>query len=632
MDHLLTEARNPASMNLDELTLLELVRLMNGEDAKVSPAVAAEAEHIARAIEVIAERIRGGGRLVYVGAGTSGRLGVLDASECPPTFRTPPGMVVGLIAGGPPALTTAVEGAEDRPEFAERDLKAIELATTDALVGIATSGRTPYVVAALRYARSIGAYAVGLACVPDSELRGEADLMITPLVGPEVLTGSTRLKAGTATKMVLNMLSTGAMVRLGKTYGNLMVDLRATNTKLRSRANRIVRHFTGLSREAAEELIRTCDWEVKTALVVHQANVDPGRARELLHQAGGQVRAALGSASQELSVVEGAKLSYPKCAGIAKLVLGIDGGGTHTTAYLAEVAPAEPAGWKLLGRGRDGPSNMQAVGFERAKQSLDRAVTAAFTEAGVTRAPVAAACLGLAGAGRPDDQQLIREWAERERLAGRMQVMGDVPLLLAAGTPDGWGVAVVAGTGSIAWGRTPDGRTTRAGGWGPLLGDEGSGYALVLAALRRVASAADGREPPTALTERFLRAMSLSHPEALIAALHSGGWDRARLAGLAQVVIDAAAAGDEAATAILTHGARDLTRAVAAVVTALNMPRPGFPLALAGGLFSASPEYRRLLLDNFENSSIRPGPVELVDEPAEGAVRLALEMARAPVA
>src|SRR5437660_6688731 len=195
MDHLLTEARNPASTNLDELSALELVRLMNAEDAKVTPAVAAEAEPIARAVEAVAERLREGGRLVYAGAGTSGRLGVLDATECPPTFQSPPGQVVGVIAGGPVALTQAVEGAEDRPELAEQDLAALGLSSKDVLVGIATSGRTPYVIGAVRYARKVGAFAVGLACNPGSDLEPEVDLAIVPVVGPEVLSGSTRLKA-----------------------------------------------------------------------------------------------------------------------------------------------------------------------------------------------------------------------------------------------------------------------------------------------------------------------------------------------------------------------------------------------------------------------------------------------------
>src|SRR5262245_41921349 len=392
---------------MDELTALELVRLMNAEDARVIPAVAAEAEPIARAIELIAARIRTGGRLVYVGAGTSGRLGVLDASECPPTFRTPPEMVVGLIAGGPRALTTAVEGAEDHPEHAANDLRAIVLTDKDVLVGIATSGRTPYVVGALTYARSIGASTIGLACVASSELKPLADLMIAPLVGPEVLTGSTRLKAGTATKLVLNMLSTGTMVRLGKTHGNLMVDLRATNTKLKARANRIVRHFTGLSKDAADELLTACDWEVKTALVAHHARVDAAMARQRLTDAGGQVRVALAS---HVRAARTSALPTAVARTDRRLILGIDGGGTHTTVFLAEVAPDEARGWKVLGRSQDGPSNMQAVGLAQATRAIDIAVSGAFGAAGIPRAPVAAACLGLAGAGRPEDQSRVERW------------------------------------------------------------------------------------------------------------------------------------------------------------------------------------------------------------------------------
>ncbi|HEX4607288.1 MAG TPA: N-acetylmuramic acid 6-phosphate etherase, partial [Urbifossiella sp.] len=216
MDHLQTEARNPASAGLDELSAFQFVRLMAAEDGKVAPAVASQAAAIARAVEVAAERVREGGRLVYIGAGTSGRLGVLDASECPPTFNAPPGLVVGVIAGGASALTRAVEGAEDHPETAAADLAAVGLSAADVLVGIATSGRTPYVLGAVEYARRVGAFTVGLSCNPDSDLAPKVDLAITPVVGPEVLSGSTRLKSGTATKLVLNMISTGVMVRLGK--------------------------------------------------------------------------------------------------------------------------------------------------------------------------------------------------------------------------------------------------------------------------------------------------------------------------------------------------------------------------------------------------------------------------------
>ena len=296
MTKLTTEARNPASEQIDTLSPLEIVRLMNAEDAKVAEAVGREADAIAQAIEVIADRLSHNGRLVYLGAGTSGRLGVLDATECPPTFSTPPELVVGLIAGGPSALTRAVEGAEDHPEFAVEDLSRINLTRADVVVGIATSGRTPYVIGGLAHARQVGAFAIGLACNESSALAAVADLMIAPIVGPEIISGSTRLKAGTATKMVLNMLTTGAMVRLGKTYGNRMVDLKATNAKLVIRTRRIVADLTGLTEAQAAEQLSKCDGELKTAVVAHQHGVTAEVARQILTQASGQLRTAMSSA------------------------------------------------------------------------------------------------------------------------------------------------------------------------------------------------------------------------------------------------------------------------------------------------------------------------------------------------
>ncbi|MHC4404416.1 MAG: N-acetylmuramic acid 6-phosphate etherase [Planctomycetota bacterium] len=295
LGELTTEGRNPASETIDTLSALEIVRLMSAEDAKVAHAVAAESERIAQAIERIADRLRAGGRLVYIGAGTSGRLGVLDAAECPPTFNTDPKQVVGVIAGAAAAMTRAVEGAEDHPEVAVEDLQKVGLCESDVLVGIATSGRTPYVLAGLRYARERKAYAVGLTCNRDAALNDCSDLCITPVVGPEVVSGSTRLKAGTATKMVLNMLTTGAMVLLGKTYGNLMVDLRATNTKLVDRSRRIVTMLTGLPHKEAEALLARCDGELKTAIVARLCGVAPEDARRLLDRSGGHLRRALES-------------------------------------------------------------------------------------------------------------------------------------------------------------------------------------------------------------------------------------------------------------------------------------------------------------------------------------------------
>jgi N-acetylmuramic acid 6-phosphate etherase len=293
LEHLTTEARNPASEDLDGLSAAEIVRLINSEDAKVAGAVAAQSAAIAQAIDVIAERLARGGRLIYIGAGTSGRLGVLDAVECPPTFNTHPTQVIGLIAGGHSALTTAVEGAEDRPDLAIDDLKKAGLTDGDVVVGIATSGRTPYVIGSLEYARSVGAFTIGLSCNRDAEIATRCNLSIAPVVGAEVVSGSTRMKAGTATKMVLNILSTGAMIRLGKTYGNLMVDLRASNSKLADRARRIVRAVTNLTDQESERLLRDCGGEVKTAIVSHYTGKPSAEARRLLADSQGHLRKAL---------------------------------------------------------------------------------------------------------------------------------------------------------------------------------------------------------------------------------------------------------------------------------------------------------------------------------------------------
>jgi N-acetylmuramic acid 6-phosphate etherase len=292
-DSLLTESRNPRSEAIDTLSAREIVRLMNDQDAGVAEAVRAESAAIAQAIEWTADRFRQGGRLIYVGAGTSGRLGVLDASECPPTFGTPPAMVVGLIAGGPSALTRAVEGAEDDPDGGAADLAALGATSRDLVVGIATSGRTPYVLGAVREAHARDASTVGIACNSPSLLGQQVDLEIAILVGPEIIAGSTRLKAGTATKMVLNMISTGAMIRIGKTLGNRMIDLQPTNQKLRIRSRRILRELAGVDDHRAAEILSSCGGRLKLALVVALARVSPDEAQMLLDAHDGQVRASV---------------------------------------------------------------------------------------------------------------------------------------------------------------------------------------------------------------------------------------------------------------------------------------------------------------------------------------------------
>ena len=297
MASLTTEAFRPELADIDRLPTLDIARLMNGEDAGVPAAVAAQLPRIAAAIDAVAARMARGGRLVYAGAGTAGRLGVLDASECPPTFNTDPAQVVGLIAGGPEAMVTSVEGAEDSAELARRDLDALGLTPDDTVVGVSASGRTPYAIGAVEHARALGALTIGLACNEHSALAAAAEHGIEVVVGPELIAGSTRLKAGTAQKLVLNMLSTITMIRLGKTYGNLMVDVRASNDKLRARSRRIVSLATGASDEEIEKALTESGGEVKNAILALLAEVDGPTAARLLEESGGHLRAALAHAA-----------------------------------------------------------------------------------------------------------------------------------------------------------------------------------------------------------------------------------------------------------------------------------------------------------------------------------------------
>jgi N-acetylmuramic acid 6-phosphate etherase len=290
LDSRLTEQRNPASTEIDRLSALEIARIINREDQRVAPAVGTQLDCIARAIEMAEDAFRAGGRLIYVGAGTSGRLGVLDASEMPPTYGTDPEMVQGIIAGGPSALVKPAEGAEDSRETGGAEMDRLGVGAGDFVFGIAASGTTPYVHGALTRAKQRGARAGFLLCThPEEWMLQVYDVVIAPLVGPEVVTGSTRMKAGTATKMVLNMITTGAMIRTGKVYGNLMVDLRATNQKLRDRSERILMETLDLEREDARGLLARAGGSVKTAMVMHWTGADRDRAAEELARSGGRL-------------------------------------------------------------------------------------------------------------------------------------------------------------------------------------------------------------------------------------------------------------------------------------------------------------------------------------------------------
>lgn len=291
---LTTEAANPASAAIDALPTDQMLRVINAADQEVAAAVEREIPYIAAAVDRIVERLESGGRLFYTGAGTSGRLGVLDASECPPTFNTPTDLVQGLIAGGDRALRHSIEGAEDDPNQGKRDLIERNFGSKDALLGIAASGRTPYVLGALSHARSLGALTIGLSCTVNSEVAGAAEIAITPIPGPEIITGSTRMRAGTATKLVLNMISTSVMIRLGYVYGNLMVNVQPANGKLADRACRIIASIANVSYEEASGLLAQAG-SVRTAVVMHKCRLSKTEAEARLATARGRLRVALES-------------------------------------------------------------------------------------------------------------------------------------------------------------------------------------------------------------------------------------------------------------------------------------------------------------------------------------------------
>ena len=293
LTNLTTESRNPETMNLDEMTPSQIAAIMNKEDETAIKAIKEVVPMIAKAIEWAAESLKNGGRIIYIGAGTSGRLGVLDAVECPPTFGVSNQMVIGLIAGGKNAFVEAAEGAEDSKTLCEEDLKSVSLSNQDIVVGLSASGRTPYVIYGLRYANSLGCKTVAIACNLNSEIGTEAKLAIEPVTGPEVLTGSTRLKAGTAQKLILNMISTGSMIGIGKVYENLMVDVKQSNEKLVVRSQNILMTATGCDREEAKKVLKEADGHVKTAVMIILSGCDAKEARDKLSKAGGNVRQAL---------------------------------------------------------------------------------------------------------------------------------------------------------------------------------------------------------------------------------------------------------------------------------------------------------------------------------------------------
>ena len=606
MDHLATELKNAKSKDLDLLSSKEFVLLMCGEDALISETIVRSADVIASVIDAIVLRMRKGGRLIYCGAGTSGRLGVLDASECPPTFSVPSGLVIGLIAGGEKALTTAVEGAEDNPDFGRYDLQNIALNSNDCVVGIATSGRTPYVLGALQFAKGIGAFTVAFSCTPDAEINQHADTVLSVVVGAEVITGSTRLKAGTATKLVLNILSTGIMVALGKTFGNLMVDLKASNSKLKARANRILRDATGLAEQEAQALLIDCSGEVKTAIVAHELKVAPDSARAKLLENQGMVRKTIFNKTPALDMD-------------ATLIVGVDGGGTKTVAVLARKSKSD---FSILGRGLSSVSNPRVVGFANASRAIHDAVKLAFKDAGILFTKVGFLAAGIAGTGR-DEEKTAMQMALAP-LAGKVIITADASLVLEEGLMECWGIAVIAGTGSMVLGKNQQGESFRAGGWGSILGDEGSGYALGMGALKLLTHFADGREKQSPLQDKIFARLGIVHATEIVALLHENKLDKSMIANLAIEVLHAHGLGDTHASKLIHDQICLLASCVLAVHKQMNLKEEFVPLTLAGSLICKSDVFRQMFLEHLNNHEIKVGVLTLVHEPALGALRLAL--------
>lgn len=608
MDHLVTELKNIKSNDLDLLSSRELVLLMCDEDSQIPRVIAEQSEVIASVIDAIVSRMRQGGRLIYCGAGTSGRLGVLDASECPPTFSVPPGLVVGLIAGGEKALRTAVEGAEDNPGLGAKDLEQISLTANDCVVGIASSGRTPYVMGALEFAKSIGAFTVALSCINNAIINQHAEVPISLVVGPEIITGSTRLKAGTATKLVLNMISTGVMVALGKTLGNLMVDLRASNVKLKARANRIVREVTGMGEQEAAKILVECSGEVKTAIVSHEMNIDPDVARSLLTQNNGIVRKVLSGKSITPSID-------------SNLMIGLDGGGTKTVAVLARGGKKD---FSIIGRGVSSASNPRVVGFDNAICAINDAVRLAFTDAKIPMLKLGLLVAGISGAGREEEKNILHKGISN--LAKKVVITTDASLVLEEGLMEGWGIAVISGTGSMVLGKNQQGESFRSGGWGNILGDEGSAYALGMGALKLVTQIADGRKKTSLLNEKILANLQITHAQEIVAMLSGKKLEKARIAGLAIEVLHAQEQGDQNAAVLINEQAGLLSACVVAVYNQMKIKDEMVPLTLAGSLLCKSDEYRRVFLEHLSCENIKLGMLTLVHEPALGALRLAVNL------
>ncbi|KAG4437484.1 hypothetical protein IFR05_007039 [Cadophora sp. M221] len=645
LEGLQTECRNVNSNDIDKVSTYELCQIINKEDATVATAVNNCLPVISETIDALASRVRQGGRVIYVGAGTSGRLGVLDASEIPPTYSAPSEQFVALIAGGDAALRYAQEGAEDDVIAAEKDLKALNMdGNLDSLIGIAASGRTPYVLRCLAFAKSLGCVTVGVACCAPSTMskEGNVDYMISLVTGPEVVTGSTRMKAGTGTKMALNMLSTGIMIKVGKTYGNMMIDVKSSNLKLQQRSKNIVRTICGEKSPSSDEelsvLLSACGGSVKLAVATVLLDVSIPDAKKRLEDAGGILADVLQNSNS--------RVSQP--ATIGDYVLCVDGGGSKCSAVLLGRN-------EECGEGEAGECNVSNVGLDAAISSISLAIQRAVDSCSATKGqpfksiPFRKVWIGLAGYDRPNIANLINPLLAKffhPDVGIQLKISNDIDLLANAfdnSNVDSL-VVLVAGTGSIAMSfERKDGqlqRTGRSGGWGHLLSDDGSGYAIGRQALRHALETADeinmrqraGKSPGnldplvSRIFEHFGLNQGLDAPIQLLNEILShesvGGEmpkPTKRIAEVARVVAESSPSTQKARD-ILDEGSKFLVRLLSSLVTNQEIESSRTSLALAGGLLQ-SKDYQDIFLTNLAATGLKFQDTKAVKHPALVAAR-----------
>ncbi|KAH7409654.1 putative glucokinase regulator family protein [Cadophora sp. MPI-SDFR-AT-0126] len=649
LDGLQTESRNTSSSDIDEVSTYELCQIINKEDATVATAVNNCLPVIAEAIDDLANRVRRGGRVIYVGAGTSGRLGVVDASEIPPTYSAPGEQFIALIAGGDAALRHAQEGAEDDIVAAETDLKALNMdGHLDSLIGIAASGRTPYVLRCLSFAKSLGCVTVGIACCEPSAMgqEGNVDHLISLVTGPEVVTGSTRMKAGTGTKMALNMLSTGIMIKVGKTYGNMMIDVKSSNLKLQQRSKNIIRTICGKKSPSSEEelevLLAACSGSVKLAVATILLEAPIPEAKRRLDDAGGVLA----------DVLQNSRAEYSEPSNTGNYVLCVDGGGSKCGAVILGKNGE-------TGQGEAGECNVSSVGLGAAVSSISLAIQRAVDSCPEIQGtsfksiPFQSVWIGLAGYDRPNIADRINGLLLNlfhPDVRSKLRISNDIELLANA-VADKNGVdsvvVLVAGTGSIAMSfERIDGRlerTGRSGGWGHLLGDDGSGYGTGRQALRLALESVDeidakkgkGQTQICAdplvpkIFEHFGLKYSQESPINLlneILSLDSCSQEvlkpTKRIAEVAKVVVDSSSSSKKAME-LLKEGSKSLIRMLSSLVVSQELDTSKISLILAGGLLQ-SEVYQGLLLHDLASAGLDFRDVQAVQHPALVAAKTLL--------